>query len=449
MGRVADALVARIDDDRPFEFDRRDLEPLWLEAANERLAERRVQIPVLDAHAKEQGVSELSSLADLVPLLFSHATYKSYPRTFVEKGRWDGLTRWLNTVSASDIADVDVSGVTTQDDWMAALASAGHPIYATSGTSGKSSFLPATPADRAFTMRCIVRSVQWQHNIPADRSRPVVVLTSSQGSSRATEYFRNFVDAYGDPKRTWFLTDEPVKLQDLSRMANLSKAIAGGSASPSDIAALEADLAERKVRVDQDWDRLAEVVQGLAGERIVIQGFWAQQWTLIERLRARGATELRLDPESLLGVGGGTKGAALPADYEQQIFSFWGLRTDRQASGYGMSELSAALPLIGDRYRLQPWIIPLILNEEGTALVDTHTGQVEGRFAFLDLAVEDRWGGVVSGDRVVADFDTPAVSIVEGSVMRWSDLRGGEDDRLTCAGTVDAFVRGFESEALQ
>ncbi len=154
---------------------------------------------------------------------------------------------------------------------------------------------------------------------------------------------------------------------------------------------------------------------------------------------------MALGPDSVLGVGGGTKGVALPADVEAQVFAFWGLDETRQAGGYGMSELSAALPLIGDRYVLQPWIIPFVLNEEGTEVLDVDSGQHEGRFAFLDLAVEGRWGGIVSGDRVIADFDSPAVSIVEGSVMRYADLRGGEDDRLTCAGTVDAFVRGLDT----
>lgn len=442
----AATLIARIDEPRPFDVDRRELLPVWLEAANERLTERRAQVPVLDAIAQKAGVETVVSLGDLVPLLFSHNNYKSYPRTLLDKGRWEGLTRWLDTVSASRIADLDLTGVTSQDDWLAALTSAGHPIYASSGTSGKSSFLPATPADRAFTMRCILRSLEWQHGIQPTQDKAVVVLASSDGSSRATEFYRHFAAAYGDPRRTWFLTDEPVRLQDLSRMAVLSKAIADGTATPSEIAAFESDLAVRKKQIDEDWDRLADVVADLAGEQVIIQGFWAQQWTLIERLRSRGITQVPLAPGSLLGVGGGTKGVALPADYEEQVFGFWGLDPSRQTSGYGMSELSAALPQIGDRYVFQPWIIPLILNEEGTELLDVTSGQHEGRMAFLDLAVEGRWGGVISGDRVIADFDTPNVSIVVGSVMRYADLRGGEDDRLTCAGTVDAFVRGFDVE---
>ena len=444
MGRTADEIVGRVSLDRPFEFDRRELESSWLEAANERLIEKRSTIPVLDALAKENGIDRIERFEDLIPLLFAHSTYKSYPRSFLEKGRWDGLTRWLDTLAAESITDVDNTGVVTQDDWMKALTVAGHPVYATSGTSGKSSFLPASSADRQFTMDCIIRSVFWQHGINADASLPVVVLAPSQGTSRATEFFRNFAAAYGDSNETWFLTDEPVRLQDMSRMAVLSKAIADGTASPNDIASFEGEARDRREQIERDWDRLADIVSGFEGRRVIIQGFWAQQWNLIERLRARGITQIALDAGSLLGVGGGTKGVAMPEDFQQQIFSFWGLDESRQSNGYGMSELSAALPQIGDRYVLQPWIIPLLLNEEGTELLNADSGQVEGRFAFLDLAVEGRWGGIISGDRVIADFDTPSMTIVAGSVMRYSDLRGGDDDRLTCAGTVDAFVRGFE-----
>ena len=232
-------------------------------------------------------------------------------------------------------------------------------------------------------------------------------------------------------------------------MATLSKSIADGTASPNEIAAFETDLLERRKQIEEDWERLADVVADLSGQRVIIQGFWAQQWTLVERLRARGIQRIDLDPTSLLGVGGGTKGISLPTDYREQIFSFWGIHPDAEGDGYGMSELSAPMPLIGDRYVIQPWIIPLILNEEGTEVLPVDRGQHEGRFAFLDVAPEGRWGGVITGDQVLADFDSPGLTIVKGSVRRYSELRGGEDDRLTCAGTVDAFVRGFETEASQ
>ena len=56
-----------------------ELLPLQLAAARELVEERRSQISVLRRRADETGVGEIRSLADLVPLLFAHSVYKSYP----------------------------------------------------------------------------------------------------------------------------------------------------------------------------------------------------------------------------------------------------------------------------------------------------------------------------------------------------------------------------------
>ena len=72
-----------------------EIAALQLEAARELFAERREQIPVLRRRATESGVSEIRRLDDLVPLLFAHTSYKSYPASFVEQGRWDRLLQWM------------------------------------------------------------------------------------------------------------------------------------------------------------------------------------------------------------------------------------------------------------------------------------------------------------------------------------------------------------------
>ena len=54
-----------------------ELVPLQLEAARELLAERRQQLPILDRRARETGVDRIDRLDDLIPLLFSHTTFKS------------------------------------------------------------------------------------------------------------------------------------------------------------------------------------------------------------------------------------------------------------------------------------------------------------------------------------------------------------------------------------
>ena len=47
----------------------------------------------------------------------------------------------------------------------------------------------------------------------------------------------------------------------------------------------------------------------------------------------------------------------------------------------------------------------------------------------------------MTGDRVTMDFSTPSPSVVVDSISRYSATEGG-DDKLTCAGTIDTYVRG-------
>jgi hypothetical protein len=444
VGEVARQLVARSQLDRPFDYQLAEIRPLWLAAAQERFDERRRQVPALAARADDAGIERIESLSDLIPLLFTHDSYKAYPRQFIDNSRWDLLARWMKSLSADPVPAIDYGEVKTQDDWVKALAAAGYPVYASSGTSGRSSFLHASTADRDFTFECLMRAMTWQHGINAGARRPAVVLAPSHGDSRALEYYRRAAERYGDPRRTAFLTDEPVRLHDLNKLAALQSAIAAGTATPDEIVSFRRDQRDRAARMDGYWDHLAEVVEKLAGERVLIFGFWPQQYTLIERLRSRGHGTLPVAGDSVLAAGGGTKGVNLPADYIDQVFAFYGLDRSREAGGYGMSELSASLPEIEGRYRLQPWIVPLVLDETGTELAVADGNRLEGRFAFLDLALQGRWGGLISGDRVIVDTDSYGTAVIPGSVARYSDLRGGSDDRLTCAGTVNAFVSGLE-----
>src|SRR4051794_10139678 len=86
--------------------DAAELRQLQLAAANERLAEQRAAIPVLDRRAREAGRDEIASHDDLVPLLFAHSVYKSYPESFLVDGRWDRMSRWLDTITTSDVTAI-------------------------------------------------------------------------------------------------------------------------------------------------------------------------------------------------------------------------------------------------------------------------------------------------------------------------------------------------------
>jgi hypothetical protein len=88
-----------------------------IEALDERFQDRLDQVPVLRQRADDEGIKRIESLDDLVPLLFPHTVYKSYPAALVDQGRWAQLNRWLDSVSATRI-DVDVTGVEDLDGWI-------------------------------------------------------------------------------------------------------------------------------------------------------------------------------------------------------------------------------------------------------------------------------------------------------------------------------------------
>ncbi|MBU1257195.1 MAG: hypothetical protein KJ549_01650, partial [Alphaproteobacteria bacterium] len=126
-----------------FTLSREEIDRLHLEGARKRFAELRPGLSVLDKLAREQGIETIETIDDLAPLLFPHTVYKSYPISYLERSRFDKLTKWLAGLTTSDISHVDASGIETIDDWIDLLdAETDLTIQHTSGTTGKLSFVP-------------------------------------------------------------------------------------------------------------------------------------------------------------------------------------------------------------------------------------------------------------------------------------------------------------------
>ena len=103
----------------------------------------RPRLSALDKLAQEQSVDAIARIDDIVPLLFPHTVYKSYPLSFLEKARFDRLTRWLDGLTTVDLSGVDTTGIETIDDWIRLLDRTTElRVLHTFGTSGKLSFLP-------------------------------------------------------------------------------------------------------------------------------------------------------------------------------------------------------------------------------------------------------------------------------------------------------------------
>jgi hypothetical protein len=439
-----DALLESAED--PFRTDE-ELLGLQLEAAQERFAYQRSRIPVLDQRARDTGVDAIKTLDDIIPLLFSHTTYKSYPASFVSKGRWDSMMTWLRTIASEPLEDVDVSDVGNIDEWIQRLWDTGNPVYTSTGTSGKISILPMTENDRTNIRRFITRLMGWPRPIEPKQDRRFYQLGPSAGPNRQIDHFKIISSLHGIPGAIFTLSDEPLLVSVIGKAAELRQRMMDNTATPAEIEAFELEAAQRTSAMSDNLRRLVEDIVEHRREPMMIYGFWSQHWEIFRRAREMGVPDGEFHPDTVIGAGGGTKGADLPADYADQIVNFYG--QTRRHRGYSMTEMTQIFyQCDADRYHRPPGVIPLVLDATGERLLGRE-GQVEGRMAFLDVAVEGRWGGLITGDKVTVDFSStcpcgrPGPTVLD-TVARYKDL--GDEDKITCAGSFDAYVRGMVTQ---
>ncbi len=435
-----------VDPDDAYARPTAEITPLQLQAVRELFLQRREQIPLLRKRADDAGIDDIRSLDDVVPLLFAHTVYKSYPPSFVDNGRWDRMLQWLDALSVADVADVDITGVTDIDEWIERLWSAGHMVLATSGSSGKCSFLNHTRGDRELKTRHFRHSVGWPF-VKAANDRTVFWLGPIKGANSAIEAANITVANWSRPGSAYVLTDEPLRISEVSRMATMRKKMADGSAAPHEIAAFESAAARKAADGQAAMAKLADTILDHRHEPIYISGMWAQFMALIRRARERGIADGEFHPDTVISVGGGVKGVAMPPDYKERVDRFFGPVV--RPGAYGMTELAQVMPRCeAGRYHHAPGLVWLILDPPGERLLtadDAVDGIVEGRFAFVDLLYEGRWGGLITGDKVTIDFadrcacGRPGPTLLD-NITRFA--QPGEDDHIGCAGTIDGYIRG-------
>ena len=434
----------------PFRAAPDDLLSLQLAAVDERLAERRRQIRVLDQRAADRNISQVTSLEHAVSLLFSDATYKSYPESFLDQRRWDRMTAWLQTLSSDPLGVADLKAVETLDDWLTALQRAGIWVNSSSGTSGKNSFLSMNQADMDVAVPLMLQAARFTSSALREappHSYAVFVMGPSSASYSGSLRAKMFAEAIARPGEIHYITDVGQSAQEGLDLAKLNRAIAAGTAKPSEIQAVQERGRERGAQIQADLGRFLDKLLARLDQPVAVLGLSSMFYQIMEIAKGRGIARMPLHPDSTASISGGRKGTKLPDDYAQQLRDYFGLTDRIYTNPYGMTEMSGVCPMLPGQqaWAIPPWIVPLVLEATDETLLNPAgtTGCVTGRFAFIDLLVEGRWGGLVTGDQVTIDFSPAEPGIktpVIRKVDRYKDLPG--DDKATCAGTIDAYVRG-------
>jgi hypothetical protein len=443
MGASVKGLLDLVVADNRFDIPWAELLPRQIEAVNERLSERVGTIKVLANRAETAGAKTIRGLEDLVPLLFAHTSYKSYPETWFTQGKWDRMGKWLGTLTTNHVPGIDTSDVRDVDDWISRLAAAGLYVSASSGTTGKCSFIPSNMEDRTFVKQEIPKGVTWATGIKANREFKMFGLMPIARGIRVDDSRQALVDAFAASDRPF--PGDPITVGQITRMVALRRSIADGTARPGDIAAFEATSAQRARAMEDALASTAEVIAASRGEKLLVQGMILTLFQVSEMIRAMGYRGKDFHPDNALITGGGLKGARLPADFREQILDTFNVRPERAYQFYSMQELNSTMPSCNaGRYHAAPWLMLLLLDETGDKLLPVSKGEVEGRAAYFDLSVDGRWGGIITGDKVSVIYGKCACGhegpSIAREIVRYADLPGG--DKISCAGTIDAYIRG-------
>lgn len=443
MTSLRQELLDLIATDHAFDHPRGEIEPRQLEAANAHFQIMRERVPVLDRRAKEAGIDRIGRFEDMVPLLFAHTVYKSYPETFVEKGRWDRMLAWLTTLSADDLTGIDVAAIENADDWLQRLKDNGCMVLATSGSSGKCSFLPASAADKQLKLRHFKHATGWPEMV-AENQFCSFWTGPIEGPNSAIEAGQIQRDLWAKPGEFYHLIKEPLRITDVSAGAAFMKKMRDGSATPDEIAAFEQRSKGAAMRMNAGIEEFVDALLARRHQPVQVSGLWAQHLQIIDIAYARGIKDGDFHPDSRISAGGGIKGVALPEDYKERVHRFYG--DVKYPGAYGMTEMAQPMPRCeAGRYHRPPGLIWLQLDRPGETLINAHDGVVEGRFAFLDLLFTGRWGGCITGDKVEIDWGEscpcgrPGPTILD-TISRYA--QAGEEDHIGCAGTIDSYVRG-------
>jgi hypothetical protein len=429
---------------------RPELEELQRQAIGIRFRQHHESIEILRKLADRLEVKALAEFNDVVPLLFSHTAFKSYPAALIDKKRFDLMTKWLDKLTSYDLSHVDTNGCDSIDEWIDRLdQQTPLEVITSSGTTGTLSIIPKDKrgAEEGMQIWKICLFQTFGTDPTEQQLHPSVeVIWPNFASGKlghlriASMIKRGFTG--GDETKFHPLYSGSV---DTDLMFLASKMRAAASRGELDRLEIDPALAARKdefiamqARQPQELDAFfTRITEELRGKRVFMIGTYSLMYDIAKAGLERGIKEVFAKDSAIL-TGGGMKGIVLPADFMDVITEFLGV--DRIQVGYGFSEASTFHWACEEsRYHIMPWVIPFVLDPD-TSEPLPRTGRQTGRAAVYDILLRAHWGGVISGDEVTIDWDLVCpcgrTSVAfEKDIMRYSEKKGVDDDRITCAAT--------------
>lgn len=435
------------------QLPRADIDALQLAGLKRRFAEMRERIPVLKKLADAEGVDGIERLDDVVPLLFEHTMFKSYPPSLLEKNNFSAINKWLGKLVTPELAEkmvaADVSSCKGLDDWFETMDREVPElcISHTSGTSGTLSFLPCSV--REFEKASQVRKLHAWNMTGPDTPQPDMHTAYpyyQKGYLSHLRGIRAMVKALL-PDESHFHPAYPSTLSSdvLHFGAKLRAAHAKGTL---DRLVVAPELLAKKEAFDQQQAEMPrhlatffdDIARRLKGKRMYIGGTWNLLHNMAKAGLERGLEGV-FDSDSYILTTGGAKGVVQHEGWREDVMRFTGAKQIHES--YAMSEVVSGSHLRCEHgnFHFAHTSIPFLLDPETSAPLPRQ-GRQTGRAAFFDLGADVHWGGFISGDEITVEWDESCgcgrhSRYVVGGIRRYSEKNGG-DDKITCAASEQA-----------
>jgi hypothetical protein len=425
----------------------RDFENVQIAALKLQFERLGTSVLALEKLAKREGVIRIDSIDDALPLLFDHRVYKNYPLSLIEKRDIPKLNAWLGRLTTHDLSQVDLTGCTTIDGWMDRLDAFGMVVGHSSGTTGKLSFVPRSRVEFPIWQRSYYEANRATTGVDAYTDKVETFFPGYRGGHQMLMKMLTLfnIPAAGGPEHYHTLYQTSISADLLSLAGRMQAAEDRGELDklgldPALIEQRNQMLAQAKRRELDIEAWFFKLFEEFRGKRVKLGGSFAD---LIKTARSGIAKGHKpsFGEGSFITTGGGMKGFKdAPQDWEGFVRDYFGI--DRIGMVYGMSEVTGMSPRCSaGHYHVMPVTIPLLFDRDMKLL--PREGEQTGRYAFFDLLAQTYWGGFISGDRVTVNWEEDCACgwkqpRIGPAITRFSEMEGG-DDKITCAGTAQAY----------
>jgi hypothetical protein len=380
---------------------------MQLNALGARFAALRDVIPPLKALADAQGVREINTLDDVVPLLFPHSFYKAFPADALDTLDFPRMTLWLSRLTTLDVSAVAGEAFESIDAWLAALdARTALRVAHSSGTTGGFSLFPKSQIEERRMgdtgLMCLFEALDGRdgHTV-APEALHVIWPSFASGRSGVLRILKSFRDDIAGPQRQFL----PLIPQAMSAdwLYYTGRASEGADVITPYVQARIAEQEAMVASMPQHYAALLDhITRDLRGQKVMITGAPHAIYH-VARHGVEQGMESVFAPGSIISTYGGSKGLVLPEDLEATINRFMG--PAQPVFSYGMTELSTgSYGCAEGRFHCPPWIVPFALDPK-TGVQLPRVGVQKCRAAFFDLIAESYWGGLITGDYVELSWD--------------------------------------------